>query len=235
MFSNTVGKIVGIILSMLLAACSATRENPDPHRGFNKDMLEFNLMVDKKVLKPVAETYRCVTSDAVRESVSNFLRNLKEPFFFVNYSLAGEGECAASSLFRFSINSTIGMLGFLDVAERLGLSKKETSLKTTLKKWGVLTGDYLVLPLLGASSTRDTISEPIAWYADPVGYYIGFPYMLAKATLSIVSDRTENSNIIDANLSNTMDPYFSVRSLYLQKYGTDDVGDAEDDEDGSSF
>ncbi|MDR1236512.1 MAG: VacJ family lipoprotein [Holosporaceae bacterium] len=235
MFFTTFGKNVGIVLLMFLVACSATRENPDPHRGFNKDMLEFNLMADKKVLKPAAETYQGVTSDAVREGVSNFLQNLKEPFFFVNYSLAGEAECAASSLFRFSINSTIGILGFLDIAERIGLSKKETSFKTTLKKWGVPTGDYLVLPLLGASSTRDTISEPIAWYADPVGYYIGFPYMLAKAILSTISDRAENSKIIDANLNNTMDPYFSIRSLYLQKYGTDDVDNTEDAEDNSSF
>jgi phospholipid-binding lipoprotein MlaA len=213
-------KIFPIVFLMLIA-CSATQNNPDPHKNFNEDALEFNLIVDKNILKPVSSTYKDVVPDGMRRCVSNFLWNLREPFFFINYCATANAENAANSLFRFVINSTIGVFGFFDVGGHVGLQKSEISHKTTLKKWGVSTGDYLVLPILGASSTRDAIAEPISWYLDPVTYFIGFPYMFAKSILSIIDDRAENSNIVNANLNNSIGLYFTLRSLYLQKYAAD--------------
>ncbi|MDR1334401.1 MAG: VacJ family lipoprotein [Holosporaceae bacterium] len=225
------------IISLGLTACSATHNNPDPHKNFNKDMLEFNLMLDKKILRPAASTYKSATPNAVNTSISNFLWNLKEPFFFINYCATANAECAANSLFRFAINSTIGILGLFDIGWRIGLKKTETSLKATLKKWEIPTGDYLMLPILGPSSTRDAIAEPIAWYIDPVGYFIGFPYMFAKTIFSIINERAENLKVMDANLENTVALYFASRSLYLQKYGTDAANSAEveEEEDDHTF
>ncbi|MDR2723856.1 MAG: VacJ family lipoprotein [Holosporaceae bacterium] len=208
-----------VFLFFLLTSCSTTQDNPDPHREFNKDALEFNLIVDKNILKPVSSTYKKVTPDPVRESISNFLINSKEPFFFLNYLITAEAENAANSLFRFLINSTFGVLGFFDVGERIGLKKNETSYKKTLKKLSIPTGDYLVLPVLGSSSTRDAIAEPISWFANPVGYFIGFPYMFAMSVLSIIHERAENSTLLDSTIRDAINIYAITRSLYLQKYG----------------
>ncbi|MDR2646221.1 MAG: VacJ family lipoprotein [Holosporaceae bacterium] len=211
--------VKGVVLFFLLTSCSTTRDNPDPHKEFNKDMLRLNLAVDKNVLKPASSTYKEVAPDAIRESISNFLINLKEPFHFLNYLITAEGENATNALFRFVINSIVGIFGIFDIGEQVGLEKAETSHKSTLKKYGVPTGDYLVLPLLGPSSTRDAIAEPISWFADPVGYFIGFPYMFAKAVLMIIHERAENSGMMDSMLQDSMDVYAITKNLYFQKYG----------------
>jgi phospholipid-binding lipoprotein MlaA len=143
-------------------------------------------------------------------------------------------ELATNSLFRFVINSTIGIGGLFDVGWKIGLEKSETSLKTTLKKWGIPTGNYIMLPILGASSTRDVIAEPVAWYIDPVCYFIGFPYMFGKAIFSFINDRAENMNIMDENLANSSALYFTSRSLYLQKYGEGDKNSDADDENNDA-
>jgi phospholipid-binding lipoprotein MlaA len=180
------------------------------------------LAIDKNVLKPVSSAYKEVTPDIMRESISNFLINLKEPFYFLNYLVTAEGENATNALFRFVINSTVGILGLFDIGEQIGLEKAETSHKSTLKKYDVPTGDYLVLPILGPSSTRDAIAEPISWFADPVGYFIGFPYMFAKAVLTIIHERAENSGMMDSMLRDSMDVYAIAKNLYFQKYGIAD-------------
>ena len=219
------------VLFFLLASCSTTQDNQDPHREFNKDMLELNLAIDKNVLKPVSSAYKEITPNVMQEFISNFTTNLKEPFYFVNYFVTVEIENALNSLFRFVLNSTLGIFGLLDISGRIGLEKTETSHKSTLKKYCVPTGDYLVLPVLGASSTRDTIAEPVSWFVDPVGYFIGFQYMLAKAVLSIIHERAENSSAMDSVLQNSTDDIYAiVKSLYQQKYGIKEP-DANDIDD----
>ncbi|MDR2158009.1 MAG: VacJ family lipoprotein [Holosporaceae bacterium] len=223
------GKIAVFFLS-LLTACSATKDNPDPYSAFNRDMLEFNIVVDKNILRPIAYAYKEIVPEIVRYSASNFLLNLKEPFQCLNYTASSDAEHAVNSLFRFVINSTLGIFGLFDVGEQIGLEKSETSYKNTLKKIGVPTGDYLVLPILGSSSTRDAIAEPVSWFVDPVVYFIGFPYMFAKTIVSVVSDRAENSEFVDKSIDDSMDLYSSMKSIYMQKYGDGllDFGDPQD-------
>ena len=226
-----------VLVLLLLVGCSTTPENSDPHKEFNEDMLCFNLTLDKNILKPVSYTYKEAAPNPVRQMVSNFLDNWKEPFYLVNYTLCGEGENMLTSVFRFVINSTFGILGLFDIAEEVGLSKVSTDYKDTLKKLDVPQGDYLVLPVLGSSSTRDAIAEPISWFADPVSYFIGWPWMLTKAVVRAVSDRAENAELIDSTINDSMDIYSTTRSMYLQKYGarttsTED-GPSPDDEEES--
>lgn len=224
-----------VLVLLLLVGCSTTPEDPDPHREFNEDMLDFNLTVDENILKPVSSVYKDVTANPVRQMVSNFLDNWKEPFYFVNYTLCGEGENMATSLFRFVINSTVGLLGLFDIAEEIDLDKTSTNYKETFKKLEMPHGDYIVLPIFGSSSTRDAIAEPISWFADPVSYFIGWPWMLAKAVVGAVSNRAENAEIIDSTIKDSMDIYSTTRSLYLQKYGvgerTNSFGDDSDFEE----
>jgi phospholipid-binding lipoprotein MlaA len=190
--------------------------------------LELNLALDRNILRPLALTYKELLSTEVRHSVANVLSNMNEPFCCVNYVLSFEAEDATNSLFRFFINSTIGVLGIFDVADAIGLAKKEVSLKDTLRKKEIPTGNYVILPILGSSSTRDTVTEPIAWIINPVGYFICFPYMLAKAVLRGISDRAENSEIIDSLLNDSMDLYSTTKNIYLQKYGAKDENELSD-------
>ena len=207
------------LVFLVLIGCASSPEDNDPYKDFNRGAFEFNRAVDKNVLKPVAITYKDVTHDGLRESISNFLFNIKEPFNFVNYVLCFDPENAITSLCRFCINSTVGAFGLFDISSELGVPKYATSHKETLKKWGVQNGNYIMLPLLGPSSTRDTIAEPVSWFMDPVGYFIGTPWMIAKAVLGAVSDRAEHGETIDAGLKDGSDPYSTVKSLYFQQYG----------------
>ncbi|MDR2766209.1 MAG: VacJ family lipoprotein [Holosporaceae bacterium] len=222
--------IAGFLL-LTLCSCSSTRDNPDPHEEFNRDIHGLNLAIDKNILRPVAMTYKETLPDAARESISNFLINLKEPFYCLNYLLTLDDDRAANSFLRFIVNSTIGILGIFDIGEEMDLKKAETSHMGTLKKWDMPTGDYLVLPILGSSSTRDAIGEPISWFADPMGYIIGFPYMVAKAVLAAIGNRAENSDLVDSTIRDSFDLYSTTRSVYLQKYGNDeDSNDAEEND-----
>ena len=217
---------------LLISACMSTQEDPDPHRCFNEAMLDVNLSLDDHVLKPVSHIYEGVTNEPVRMMVSNFLDNLNEPFYLVNYTLQIDGENISSSFFRFLINSTVGFFGFFDIAELMGVPKHSTGYKETLHQMEVPHGDYIVLPVLGFSSTRDTIAEPVSWFANPVSYVIGWPWTVSKAALQMVVDRQENSKMIDSMKAEPEDLYAKTRSIYLQKYGNGE-GDSSDDEDPS--
>jgi phospholipid-binding lipoprotein MlaA len=216
---ESVKKIVPFLLLSVLAGCSATEDNPDPYREINRDMLEFNLAVDRNILKPTALAYEEITPDALRKSVSHFLNNMNEPFYCLLYLLTCDVENAAGALFRFVINSTLGVAGLFDVADLFGLTEAKISYKDALRKLQVPTGDYLVLPVAGSLSARDTIAGPICWFADPVAYFIGFPWMFAKTAFGMINDRAQNSAFIDATIQNSMDLYSTVKSIYLQKYG----------------
>lgn len=223
--------IVNLVIFVLLIGCSSTPKNPDPHENFNRDALCFNLTLDQKVLKPIASGYENLTMEPFQRSVSSFLFNLKEPFHLVNYALQGDADHAVISIFRFLINSTVGFLGLFDIASDLGLQKRETSYKETLKKWNMPTGDFLMLPVLSSSSTRDVIAEPISWFADPVSYIVGWPWMLAATVARAVDDRRVNGKTRDDMLRNFTDPYPLMRDIYLKTYGTASELEGDDEYD----
>lgn len=208
-----------IVPLLLITACASTQEDPDPHRCFNEAMLEVNVSLDSNILKPVSQVYGGITCEPAQRMVSNFMDNLKEPSYLVNYSLQVDGENMAISFFRFLINSTVGILGFFDIAELLGVPKHSTGYKDTLKQMEVPHGDYIMLPVFGASSTRDTIAEPVSWFADPVTYFVGWPISVSKAIFQMIVDRHGNAEIIDAEMKDAENLYPKVRSVYLQKYG----------------
>lgn len=210
-------KLIFLLFILLLSSCATTEK--DPHENFNRDMLELNIGIDKSVLKPIASGYKDVTSEGVRDSMTNFFDNFKEPYYFLNYLISFQPEKAASSLFRFVMNSTLGFLGFFDVARKTGLPKQTTDYKDTLQHIGVSPGNYFVLPILGSNSTNYVLGEPISWFADPMGYVIGLPYMALKALLSTINTRAETSQVMDDVINGPMDVYSITKNLYYQKYG----------------
>ncbi|MDR2794155.1 MAG: VacJ family lipoprotein [Holosporaceae bacterium] len=226
-----------LLLSLLLTACTS-QEVDDPHAEFNRDMLELNLAIDENVLCPVATAYRDVTPHDFRESVSSFLSNIKEPYYMLNYVVSFDAEHTANSLFRFFINSILGFLGFFDVAAEIGLEKSETSYKDTLHTICVPTGDYLILPIFGSSSTNYAIAEPISWFCDPFTYVLGLPCSIVKFVVHAVSDRAEKKqeNSVTDLIKGSMDLYSVTKSMYFQKYGTkQDVPKKKNDNSAAGY
>ncbi len=218
-----------LLCLILIAGCASTEERPDPHKNFNEAMLKLNLKIDEHAIRPVSEGYKKATISPMQKGISNFLSNLNEPFYVVNHVLTANGQKLFDSIFRFVLNSTIGIFGLFDVAGSLGINKAETSHKETWKKWKVPTGDYVVLPVLGSSTTRDAITEPVSWFMNPVTYLISWPLSVTKAVAQVIVDRAENGKTLDETLQNSPDVYSTVKSFYLQKYGNQPTKDVIDE------
>ena len=197
----------------------------DCSEGFNKASFALNQGLDKTIFKPVANLYRKLPSP-VKNGTSNALDNLSNLVTIPNNILQGEFRKASVNTGRFVINTTIGILGLADVAEVMGFSKYEKEdYGQTLAVAGVGPGCYLVLPVLGPSTARDTISSVStfiggdAWYnvsvKNDTQYFSDFDYYSSKAT-SGVDFRAKNYNSIENLEKNSLDFYASVKSLYLQ-------------------
>ena len=146
--------------AVLLAGCAQVPpnagENPsDPYERVNRNIYAFNDSIDRAVFRPVAETYVEWTPEWVRTRVSNVVDNLGDPGNAVNNTLQGKVDRGIESLMRFLVNSTFGIAGIFDVADEIGLKRHSEDFGQTLGVWGVGSGSYLVLPILGPSSTRD--------------------------------------------------------------------------------
>ena len=165
--------ILTIALTLGVAACASvpgeTSRN-DPYEDFNRSMLGFNLAVDEAILEPVSKGYTAVTPRWGRDRVSDFFVNLGEPVTFVNNILQGEGERALQSGFRFTVNSTLGLAGLFDIARMRGLEQSQEDFGQTLAVWGVDSGPYIVMPLLGSTNPRDLVGFGFDRAISPTNY-----------------------------------------------------------------
>jgi phospholipid-binding lipoprotein MlaA len=212
------------LLCALLSACASTPEGKgqdqyahaiDPYEGFNRTMYGFNNGVDTYFLKPITQGYKFVMPDVAETGVSNFFSNLLEVRNIVNSLLQGKAEKAAHSTGRFVFNSTIGLAGLFDVAGGLGLEKQDgEDFGQTLGAWGVESGSYLVLPLLGPSTLRDGIAIPVDMYVDPVGYHEQNSVRTGLTVLEIIDIR---AGLLAAEKLITGDKYVFMRDAYLQR------------------
>ena len=139
----------------------------DPLEPINRAIFGFNNVADKVILEPISKGYKKLPSP-VQSGVSNFLKNLKLPLVAVNQLLQGQGKNAFESSSRFIVNSTAGVFGLMDVAKKIGLEQKQEDFGQTLAHWGVGDGFYIVLPIFGPSSVRDTAGMILTYSTDPV-------------------------------------------------------------------
>ena len=130
----------------------------DPFQEINEKTHNFNLVLDKQLATPVARVYKKVTPDLIEKSITNFTHNIEDLSIAINNILQGKINNGVSDLLRFTINSSLGVLGFFDVASNLGFEKHDEDFGQTLATWGIGTGPYIVLPGLGPSNLRDTLS-----------------------------------------------------------------------------
>ena len=222
---------VAVLALAALAGC-ATGPNAhpqDPFEPYNRAMTNFNDGVDAVLLVPAATVYKEALPRPVRTGVGNFFANLGDLWSFVNNVLQGRGQAAADSLARFGINSFIGIGGLFDVASEAGIERHKQDFGLTLAHWGMSAGPYLVLPLLGPSTLRDTASLPIdtwgdlAWHASPVTTRNGL------YALRFVDRRASLLGATAIRDAAALDPYTFTRDLYLelrnQEAGKRDAGD----------
>jgi len=206
-------------------------QNPqDPWEGFNRAVFTFNDKADTYVLRPVAKGYKAVTPDPVEQGVGRMFANLGEIVSVGNSLLQGKFRQAGHDTGRFLINSTVGVLGFFDVASEFGLYKNEREdFGQTLGAWGVSSGPYLVLPFLGPSTLRDAPARLVDGYANPINTVDHVPTRNSIYGVDVVSGRAE---LLDAEKLISGDRYVFIRDVYLQRraYLVND-GELDDDFD----
>ncbi|ACT58072.1 MlaA family lipoprotein [Hirschia baltica] len=191
----------------------------DPFEGFNRKMFEVNNTLDKAILEPAAKGYRAITTEDIREGVSNALSNLREPVTFANEILQGDLVAAGETAGRFAMNSTLGVAGFVDVTGSFGVKRTKEDFGQTLGKWGVSGGPYLVLPVLGSTNPRDLFGKGVDSALQPLNYaqFEGdSEFRIAKSVIGTVSAREAFIETIDELKEQQADPYTAVRRIYDQ-------------------
>jgi phospholipid-binding lipoprotein MlaA len=195
----------------------------DPFEDTNRKIFQFNQTVDRNVIVPVAKAYRAAVPDPVRDSLRDFLNNLREPLVFVNDALQGQFDRAGKDVARFVINSTIGIGGVVDVMGRWGVPYHEEDLGLTLGTWGIPEGPYLVIPILGPSTPRDFGGQIAEGFGDPWNRLVtGDPWTLywIPFVRGLASGIDQRSRYIEtlADIERTsLDYYATIRSLYRQR------------------
>lgn len=212
-------------LVALVTACGPATLPPgdqivDADEVRNRAAHAANLALDRNLLDPAASAYGNSLPEPVRVGVSNFASNLNQPGYVVNNLLQLRIGDAAQNTLRFALNSTIGVAGLFDVATALGVPEEGTDFGETLHIYGVGEGDYVVHPVLGPSTTRDTVGMVVDYALNPLRHFVDAPesrYLTAASAASGLNSRYEFDATIDSILYESADSYAQLRSLYLQQ------------------
>lgn len=209
-----------LALAFALGATSPVAAQPsagDPLEGFNRGSFQFNLFLDRVLLRPIAKTYRFITPSFVRTGVSNALHNLQTPVTVANDLLQGEPLRATESVGRFMFNTILGFGGLVDVGGMLGMPERHTEdFGQTLAVHGVESGPYIMMPLLGPSNPRDLAGLVVDFVFDPFTFFVPTEGSLARRGAGIVSFRERNIETIDELERTSIDFYAATRTLAQQ-------------------
>lgn len=193
-------------------------ENPgDPWEGYNRHIHEFNKSLDATLIKPVASGYQQVVPAPVDRGITNFFGNLWDVVIGVNNLLQFKFTNAASDAGRVALNSTVGLLGFIDVASDLNLPKHNEDFGQTLGSWGVGPGPYVVIPLFGPSNLRDYLGLAVDTYTNPMADLHPNSHRYGAYSLEIVDQRADLLGRIDVLQGGTADDYSFIRDTFLQR------------------
>jgi phospholipid-binding lipoprotein MlaA len=193
----------------------------DPIEPVNREIFDFNHSLDKRAALPAASYYKNAVPDPLRIGVHNFLANLSLPVTFANDVLQGEVTYAGYAICRLGVNTTVGVLGFMDPASDWGCPGRDEDFGQTLGSYGVPGGPYLVLPLVGASLPRDIAGKfAVDHYFNPLSYlqYNGKTYVgLGQNALKIVDQRSRAVGALHEVERTSIDYYAAMRRLYVQR------------------
>lgn len=208
-----------LLCAALLGGCAVSPSAlpHDPWEPFNREVTNFNEGLDKAVLKPTATVYQRLTPPLVRQGVGNFFNNLSDVWSLVNNVLQLKPKESVETLFRIGVNTTMGLGGIIDVATELRLQRHREDFGQTLGYWGVPTGPYVVLPLFGPSTLRDSLAMPVDWQLDPVGQVDQRAARNALTTLRIVDTRADFLQVGNLLDDAAIDKYSFTRDAFLQR------------------
>ena len=201
----------------LLAGCASTNNPKDPFESFNRAMFTFNDTIDQAAVKPAAELYSNVLPEFVQIGINNFFGNLGDVWTGVNNFLQGKVADGFSDVMRVAVNTTMGFGGILDIGSEAGLVKHNEDFGQTLGKWGIASGPYLVLPILGSSTLRDTTVLPLDFAGDPWHYKRPVHVRNIGSFTNAIDLRAtvlDASNLVEEA---ALDRYVFVRDAYMQR------------------
>jgi phospholipid-binding lipoprotein MlaA len=218
-------------------ACASTGDGPEPaalaerdldpwQRG-NRRIFGFNEGVDRFVLGPAARGWTLITPETVRVHLGQFFDNLAFPRWLVNDLLQGDAPQAGRDLGRFVVNTTVGIAGFFDPATGLGLTTRDEDFGQTLGVWGLGPGNYVVLPLFGPSSVRDTAAFPLDLALNVANVTWFLDVFIPLTPVNLVNERALVAEDLEAARSAALDFYTFARNAYLQSRRAQVANEAE--------
>ena len=228
--------LIAILFLFSLSGCSLNKERDvvpktDKYEKFNRKVFRFNKKIDKAIIKPIAKGYKKITPDIVEKGISNFFSNIGDIKNAFNNVLQFKIGDAGNDLTRFAFNSTFGLAGFIDVASGLGMEKHNEDFGQTLAKWGVKPGPYVVMPIFGPSTLRDSYSFYVDAATNPL------VYTNKRLEYSVVNGINKRAKLLATEkIINeiTEDDYTLIRDAWLQereykiKDGNMDVTEQDD-------
>jgi phospholipid-binding lipoprotein MlaA len=214
---NNKARIAMLVMATGLGGCATTHNPDDPLEGFNRAMFSFNETVDRAALKPVAQAYENVLPSFVQTGIGNFFGNLGDLWTSVNQLLQGNVANGMSDLTRFAVNSTLGLGGLLDVGTEASLPKHKADFGQTLGVWGVASGPYVVLPVLGPTNVRDTAALPVDSYGDLWLYKRPVNWRNVGYVVRVIDRRAQLLNAGNLLDDAALDKYQFVRDAYVQR------------------
>jgi phospholipid-binding lipoprotein MlaA len=227
------------VLTLQGCATVQTADARDPWESMNRSIYQFNDVVDTVAIKPAAQLYVKVLPGFVRTGVGNFLGNLGDVWSMTNSALQLKGQATAETFMRINVNTFLGLGGVLDVATEMRLEKRKEDFGQTLGHWGVKPGPYVVLPLLGPSTLRDTLALPLDMRGDASQQFSDEATRNALTVTRVLDIRSGLLQTVDVVKAASLDPYSFVRDGFLQKRRNDiydgnppsnfDYGDGESD------
>lgn len=192
-------------------------ENNDPLEPVNRTIFWINQGIEYILLDPIAGAYSELVPESVRNNVSNMLRNLNEPIVLTNNLLQGDLEGARNTMWRFIFNTTLGVVGIFDVSEEMEVPYKKQDLGLTFASWGVESGPYLILPILGPSTIRDAWGRIGDYAFDPINWVTFGIQSTGRSCVQVLDAKTDNFDLLVELEKSSVDFYASLRSWYLER------------------
>jgi phospholipid-binding lipoprotein MlaA len=230
---------IGFAVVFASATAFAEPEDPyDPAESVNRAIFDVNDTLDIHVMEPIARAYKNNIPDPIQIGIKNFFLNLRYPSYLVSDIIQGKFEQALDHTGRFLINSTVGVLGFVDMAKDYGLPDHEEDFGIALMYHGVPAGPYIVIPFLGPSNVRDGVGRIVDGFLDPIGW-VGYSSLSAGTKIAIaasalgikaVHTRAGLLQAIEAGKESSVDYYLFAQGAYYQ-YRQGVLTDGKDDED----
>ena len=212
-WSNHLAQLCVCASALLVPFAAQAASEDDPWEGINRPIFKFNDVVDTYALKPLAQGYQLVTPQFLEDGIHNMFRNVGDVTNLANNILQVKPAAAGVDTARLIFNTTFGVLGFFDVGTHMGLQRNDEDFGQTLGYWGVGSGPYVMLPLLGPSTLRDAPAKFVDGYTGPYPYIHDVPVRNSIFGLNIVDTR---ANLLSSEKLITGDKYTFIRNAYLQ-------------------